>query len=406
MIFKYKGVDSLGKKVSDKIEAGSLSEAKSKIRAKKIIYESVNEETSTFNKEFILNRKYKISTKDLASLSRELSMYIRSGITIVSALKIVQTHYEKNKKMKLFLNTVSTHLNEGKNFYTALESQNVAVLPEFFKKSIEVSENGSILDEVLMELSRFLKEQDKIIKDIKGAFAYPTFMIVVSLVMIVFMLTFVVPQITGIFESMDQELPTPTKVVIAMGDFFSTNFVTILWLIFIFIATFAFFLKKSYKFKYFIHYFILKLPFFGDITEKNELARFSYIASLLTRSSVSFVETINLSANILDNLVIKKIFLLAAKNVVEGKLLSDALNNKNLGIDLDYAFIQSIALAEETSQVTNVLSNIAELYFEENRDKINILLTLLEPALMLFVGGSIGFIVAAMLLPIFSMSIG
>ena len=145
------------------------------------------------------------------------------------------------------------------------------------------------------------------------------------------------------------------------------------------------------------------MPLFGEIAEKSELARFAYMASLLTRSGVPFVQTINLSANILNNKVIKELFVSASKKVVEGKLLSSALNQSQTKID--NSFVQAIALGEETSQLENVLSNVSELYFEENRDKISLLLTLLEPALMLFVGGSIGFIVAAMLLPIFSMSI-
>ena len=404
MIFRYKGIDSQGKKVNDKLEANSISEAKSKLKIKKIIYQSINEESPSFFEDFTLSRKYKIPARELSSLSRELSMYIRSGISIVSALKILQTHYENNKKMKLFLTTVSTHLDEGKDFYAALESQSVVLLPEFFKQSIKVSESSGILDEVLLELSRFLKEQDKIKKEIRSAFAYPSFMIFISLLMISFMLSFVVPQITGVFESMDQELPKVTQVIIAMGDFFNNNFITILVLIFIFIVTFMFLMKKSHTFAYNIHKLILKLPLFGVITQKSELARFSYIASLLVRSGVPFVQTINLSANTLNNLVLKELFIDASGKVVEGKLLSNALNASKTKID--YAFIQSIALGEDTSEVQNVLTNISELYFEENRDKINMLLTLLEPALMLFVGGSIGFIVAAMLLPIFSMSIG
>ena len=403
MIFKYKGISSDGKKVSDRVEALSLSEAKSKLKSKGIIYQSISEDTPMFYEKFDFSSKYKIPPKELASLSRELSMYIRSGISIVSALKIVQTHYASNKKMKLFLSTVSTHLNEGQNFYTALDLQKVVELPKFFKESIKVSESSGILDEVLLELSRFLKEQDRIHKEIKGAFAYPSFMIIISLVMIAFMLTFVVPQITGIFESMDQELPVPTQFVIAAGDFFSNNFKLLLAIIFATVAIFMILKKNVYAFAYGVDKLVLKLPMFGKIAEKSELARFAYIASLLTRSGVTFVQTINLSANILNNLVIKELFLGASQKVVEGKLLSKALNESKTRIDT--AFIQSIALGEETSQVENVLTNISELYFEENRDKISLLLTLLEPALMLFVGGSIGFIVAAMLLPIFSMSI-
>jgi general secretion pathway protein F/type IV pilus assembly protein PilC len=403
MIFKYSGIDEFGKKLKDKIEAQNLKEAKSKLRSKKIIYQTIEEDTPSFFENINFSTKYKIPAKELSALSRELAMYIHSGISIVSALKIVQTHYENNKKMKLFLTTLSTHLDEGQNFYTALEAQNVVELPEFFKHSIKVSENGGILDEVLLELSKFLKEQDRIKKEIKGAFAYPSFMIIISLVMIAFMLTFVVPQITGIFTSMHQELPTPTKVVIAMGEFFQNNFKLILALIFAGVVSFMVMMKQSKAFAYFIHKILLKLPFFGEIIQKSELARFSYMASLLVRSGVPFVQTINLSSNILNNLVLKDLFLGASKKVVEGKLLSSALNESN--IKIDFAFIQSIALGEETSEVESVLSSVSELYFEENRDKISMLLTLLEPALMLFVGGSIGFIVAAMLLPIFSMSI-
>lgn len=404
MIFKYKGIDEAGNRVGDKVEALSMIEAKSKLKASKIIYESIEEENGSIFDALSVSMRYKIKPKELASLSRELSMYIRSGITIVAALKIVQTHYEKNKKMKLFLSTVSTHLDEGKNFYTALESQSVVALPEFFKHSIKVSESGGILDEVLLELSRFLREQDKIAREIKSAFAYPTFMILVSLVMVAFMLAFVVPQITGIFESMHQELPTPTKVVIAMGDFFRDNIKLIFVSIIVFVVAFMVLMKKSYTFAYGVHKFILKLPFFGAIAQKSELARFAYMASLLTRSGVPFVQTINLSANILNNLLLKELFINASTKVVEGKLLSNAINSSKTKID--NAFVQAIALGEETSQVQSVLTNISELYFEENREKISLLLTLLEPALMLVVGGSIGFIVAAMLLPIFSMSIG
>ena len=403
MIFKYKGINAEGKKVRDKIEALSLNEAKSKLRAKGIIYERIDEEKKSFFERFEFSTKRKIAPQELSSLSRELAIYIRSGISIVAALKVVQTHYERDKKMKLFLSTVSTLLDEGKNFYTALDEQSVVELPLFFKESIRVSEDGGILDEVLMELSRFLKEQDRLNKEIRSAFAYPTFMVVVSLVMIAFMLTFIVPQITGIFESMDQALPKPTQFVIALGEFFSQHYILLLTTLFSTVALFVLFRKYSHPFATFVDALLLKLPLFGTIIRKSELARFAYMASLLTRSGVPFVRTINLSANILNNRVIKKIFLDASSEVVEGKLLSKAL--KPFQKDLDISFIQAIALAEETSEVVVVLANISELYFEENRDKTAMLLTLLEPALMLFVGGAIGFIVAAMLLPIFSMSI-
>lgn len=403
MIFSYKGIDASGKRVRDKIEAASLLEAKSKLKAIGIIYETLEEDSASFFDSLSLTRKYRISPKELSILSRELAMYIRSGISIVSAIKIVQNHYVKKKKLHLFLTTISTYLDEGQNFYAALEAQSIVVLPEFFKQSIKVSESSGILDDVLLELSRFLKEQDRISKEISSAFAYPLFMIVVSLLMVGFMLAFVVPEITGIFASMDQELPSITQFVIGLGDFFNDNFVRLLVGGAIIATLFSIMMKINTTFKYSVHAFILRIPLFGEIAMKSELARFAYIGSLLVRSGVPFVQTINLSANILNNSVLRKIFADASVKVVEGKRLSQALHESSY--KLDHAFVQALALGEETSQVENVLVNISELYFEENRDKIGLLLSLLEPALMLFVGGMIGFIVAAMLLPIFSMSI-
>ena len=403
MIFSYKGIDAKGKKLKDRIEATSLDEAKQKLKSQGIIYQSIEEDAPSFFENFSFSRRYKVPAKELSQLSRELSMYIRSGISIVSAIKIVQSHYEHKKKMHLFLNSVSTFLDEGKNFYTALESQNIVILPEFFMQSIKVSESSGILDEVLLELSRFLKEQDRIAKEVKSAFAYPAFMMIVSLLMVAFMLAFVVPEITGIFEDMDQELPGITQFVIALGDFFSHNIGILIGAIAILVTLHLLAMQYNESYRYTIHRLVLKIPLFGTITLKSELARFAYIGSLLVRSGVPFVQTINLSSNILNNSVLKSLFSEAATKVVEGKRLSHALNESK--IKIDKSFIQALALGEETSQVEPVLVNISELYFEENRDKIALLLSLLEPGLMLFVGGAIGFIVSAMLLPIFSMSI-
>ncbi len=396
-------MDANGNKVRDKIEASSLAEAKSKLKNQKILYSDIKEESASVLDRLSFKRTYTVSPKELSNLSRELATYIRSGISIVQALRVVQNHYTDNKKLSLFLSEVNTLLDEGKTFYAALNEQTIVRLPEFYKQSIKVSEDGGILDEVLMELADFLKEQEKLRKEVKSAFAYPGFMIAVSLIMIAFMLTFVVPQITSIFASMHQELPTPTKVVIALANFFSHHYMALLVSLSAFVVLFVVLRKKSEKFAYGVDRILLKVPFFGNLIEHSELARFAYMASLLVRSGVTFVQTINLSSNILNNRVIKKVFQDASKEVVEGKTLSNALLKSPYKID--YAFVQTVALGEETSEVESVLSNISQLYFEENRDKTSMLLSLLEPALMLFVGGSIGFIVAAMLLPIFSMSI-
>lgn len=404
MVFGFVGLDKDGKRTKGKIEALSLSDAKARLRAKKILYTSIKEERESIFSKISISRAYKITPKELAVLSRDIALYIKAGISIVNAIKLTRNQYSGHKKMRNFLDTISTHLDEGKNFYQALENQNIIILPNFFKQSIKVSEDSGILDQVLLELSRFLKEQDKINKQIQSAFAYPMFIITVSIFMVGFMLSFVVPKITAIFSQLDQELPTITKIVIGAGDFLTDSWAYVsLGIVFV-VLFFWFMMNKSYTFKYTIHSMLLKIPFFGKLLESSELGRFSYISSVLIKSGVPFVQTINLAAKILKNSVVRELFEGASNKVVEGGKLSNALINSKYKID--QSFIQAIALGEETSEVSPILSNLSELYFEENRDKLAVFLSLLEPFLMLIVGGIIGFIVTAMLLPIFSMNIG
>jgi general secretion pathway protein F/type IV pilus assembly protein PilC len=203
---------------------------------------------------------------------------------------------------------------------------------------------------------------------------------------------------------MKQDLPPLTEAVIAIGDFMGANFQTMAFFFLALVGIFTYLMKNIASFKYGVDTLVLKVPLFGSIIQKSELGRFAYMNALLMRSGVPMVQGINLSSQILKNTVISTILQRAAKKVVEGSKLSSALasDEKIVGI----GFIQSIALGEETSNVPDVMSNMAELYFEDNKDKIGILLSLMEPMLMLFVGGVIGAIVISMLLPIFSMNMG
>jgi len=404
MLFKYSGFDTSGKKVKSKLEATSLEEAKGKLKTKGILYTSLDEENFNFSK-FSFKRKSSLSLSTLSYLSRDLSMYLNSGISLISAMNLLKQRYKNDKTLNSFFESISTYLDEGKNFYVALESQNIVKLPEFYKQSIKISENGGLLESVLLELAIFLKEQDRIKKQVSSALAYPLFILFISVLMVGFMLSFIVPKLTDIFTQIDQELPTITQVVISLGDFFSNNYISISFVIISAIFTFLTLLKRSDSFKYAFDKLILKLPFFSTMIEQAELSRFSYMNSILIKSGVPIVQAINLSANILKNSVIKKVFVEASQSVVEGKKLSVLLASNKI-YKIDESFIHSIAIGEDTSKLSEILNNLATLYNESNKDKTDIFLSLLEPMFMLFVGVTIGTIVIAMLLPIFSMNIG
>ena len=404
MLFKYQGFDKNGLKIKSKLEATSIEEVKSKLKVKGILYTYLEEENFNFSK-FSFKRKKTLDLSTLSYLSRDLSIYLNSGISLISSINLLKQRYKNDKVLGSFFESISTYLDEGKNFYIALDSQKVLTLPDFYKQSIKISENGGLLESVLLELSSFLKEQDRIRKQVASALAYPLFILFISFFMVGFMLSFIVPKITDIFAQIDQSLPPSTQIVIALGDFFSNNYAYVILGFVIVILTFTLLMKKSKKFKYFFDKFTLSVPFFSTMIEQGELARFSYMNSILIKSGVPIVQAINLSANILKNSVIKRVFVEASKSVVEGKRLSILLSQNKI-YKIDESFIHSISIGEDTSRLSEILNNLATLYNESNKDKTDIFLSLLEPIFMLFVGITIGFIVISMLLPIFSMNLG
>jgi len=404
MLFKYKGYDKNGKKVSSSIEALNLKIAKSQLKHKNIIVTNISENNFTFFNKILKKNKKNISPLVLSVISRDLSIYLDSGISLLNAIKLISQRYKKDRLLNPFFQSLISYLDEGKNFYTALEKQDSIAIPEFYLQSIKISEDGGILKGVLIELSDYLNEQYRLKKQITQAMTYPIFIIVVAIAMLTFMLTFVVPKITAIFEQNGQELPQITTFIINLGDFVGANIQMILILLTIFIFIFSISMKKIPSFKYKVDFILLKIPFLGSIIQVDQLARFAYMNSILIKSGVPVVQAFQMGAGILNNSVLKKLFDTASKKVVEGEKLSSILDNSKI-YKVDISFIQAIAIGEETSQLNKVLQNLAELYNVTNKDKIASFLSLLEPMLMLLVGGAVGFILIATLLPIFSMSI-
>jgi len=405
MLFKYTGFDKDGNKVINKVEATTLSMAKQQLKQNQIIYIKINEDKYNIFELNFLKGKTKLKSIVLSRITRDLSIYLNSGISLLNAIKLLSTRYKNDKKLNPFFISIISYLDEGKNLYTSLVEQRIIKLPEFYLQSIKISEDSGILQTVLIELSDYLKEQDKINKQISSAMVYPMFIIVVSLFMVAFMLSFIVPKITTVFEQNEQKLPPLTQFVIDAGNIVINYYPIMIFLFISVILVFIFMMKNNARFKYFIDAFILKVPFIGKLIEIGELSRFSYMNSILIRSGIPIVQSFKLGSNIIKNSVIKKLFITASADVVEGKRLSMILDKSNV-YKVDIAFIQAISIGEETSTLSIVLENLTELYTTQNKDKIAIFLTLLEPMLMLIVGALIGFIVLAMLLPIFSMSLG
>ncbi|MDH5465586.1 MAG: type II secretion system F family protein, partial [Thiovulaceae bacterium] len=220
MVYKYKGINQNGSKATGRIEAPSLDDAKKRLKGQGILYEMVKESGENFFNRFQKLRTATLPIKILSNFSRNLSIYLKAGVPLIQAIRLLKTDVQ-NQKLGDFLTAIETMIEEGKSFHGALDAQKVVKLPHFYTQSIKVAEDNGLLDKVLIELSSFLKNQEAMTKQVKKALTYPMFIVLMAVIMVGVMLTVVVPKITAMFDQMKQELPSLTKFVVAAGDFIS-----------------------------------------------------------------------------------------------------------------------------------------------------------------------------------------
>ncbi len=395
MKFKYTALDKKGKKQKGIIEAQNLKEAKSALKDLIII----DIKPVKFNFNLIISKK--ISKKDLSKLFLTIGLYLKASIPLLNAVKLTKNQSDNGKIVK-FLNFLEKEIKEGNSFSSALEKQKILNLSPYIINTVKAGEESGKLYLVLIEMSKFLKDEEKLFSKTKQALIYPLFIVFMSVIMVSFMLTTVVPKITKVFSSLHQKLPSVTEFVINTSSFFKQNYITIGIIFLISFFGFIFAYKKIYRFRIFTDSLLLKIPFVKKIIISKELGKFSYLVYVLTNSGVNYITAVNLAANTIENEKIKSIFKKAINEVLEGKKLSVSLIKA--GFNFDKSFIQALSLAEETSEIGDILQNISQIYFEENESRINTLLSLIEPVLIITIGGIIGFIITAMLLPMFSMN--
>lgn len=399
MKYKYVVYDKKGEKKKGIIEANTLEEAKYKLH-NFLIVDIKPVKSLNFN--IHINLSKNVKRKDLAKLFNILGLYLKASIPLIKAITLTKNQ-EENQLLINFLDYLYVNINEGKSFFNAINEQNIVNIPEYIKSSIKVGEESGKLDIVLMEMSKFLKEEDKIFSKVSQAFIYPMFIVIVSIFMVFFMLTTVVPKIVKVFENLHQKLPNITIFVINFGNFLKNNYLNIIIITLLIIFIFIYLYKKQYKFRFFLDKFLLKIPIVSKIILSKELGRFSYLTYVLVNSGVNYIVAIKLSVNTVSNYYIKNLFKNALQHVTQGDKLSIAL--KKVDFNIDETFIQAIILGEETGEIRQILKNLSEIYFEDNQYRINTLLSVIEPLLIIIVGAVIGFIITALLLPMTNLNV-
>lgn len=394
--FQYQALKKNGSTSKGVLEADSERHARQLLREQGLIPTQVNvltqQRVGTGTRS-----KGKISAADLALFTRQLATLLAAGIPVEESLRGVSEQTEKDKVRELIIG-VRAKVLEGYGLAQAM-TQYPQAFPELYRATVGSGEQTGHLDAVLEKLADYTENQQQTRQKVQQALIYPFIMILVSVAIICFLLTFVVPKIIEVFTSSGQSLPEMTEFLITLSNFVKSYGLYLL--IVIILAVMAF--KRSLnniKIKMAWHRLLLRLPIVSYLVKTINVARYIHTFGILFAAGVSVLETMRVAGSLVTNVVMRQAFDTATLKVREGGGISEAL--KDTGYISPMA-IHLIASGEKSGQLSNMMERSANHLDNEVKRLIDTSLTLLEPLVILFMGAIVLFIVLATLLPIFSM---
>jgi len=339
-----------------------------------------------------------VSLAEKMMFTRNLQVMINSGLPLPRALETL-AYQTNSKKFKEALLEIREQIIKGKNFSDAL-TKYPSIFSELFQNMVKVGEEAGNLDEVLKILSQQIEREYELKAKIKGALMYPIVIVMAMVGIGILMLIMVVPKLSETFAELEIELPLTTKVVIGLG-----NFLVEKWLLCIFILIFIFalfwFASKTKRGKKFIDTITLKIPVISPLIKKTNSAYTVRTLSSLTAAGVPIVKSLSVVAGVLGNSYYKNAILEAADKVKKGEKLSEAM--KSYQDIFPLIVMQMMEVGEETGETSSVLAKLADFFEEEISYATKNLTSVIEPILMLIVGGVIGFFAISMVQPMYSM---
>ncbi|HFC76755.1 MAG TPA: type II secretion system F family protein [Candidatus Moranbacteria bacterium] len=345
-----------------------------------------------------LDRLATISLRDKMMFARNLSVMISSGLTISKAIKNLSAQMS-NKRFQKILLQIYNDVRSGKNLSDAMASF-PGVFNELFVNMVRVGEIGGNLEETLKIVAVQLEKENSLKNKVKGAMMYPAVIVVAMVGVGVLMLTYILPKITGVFSGMNVQLPKTTQFVIALSDIFKRHGVAVL----IFFVVFAVFLRiflKTQTGKKTLSFVLLKTPAIKNMVIKINCARFSRIYSSLLKSGVTALDALKIVSNTLSNYYYKEALNESIKRIQKGVDLSKIIGEKP---DLFPVLVkQMLEVGEQTGETETVLLKMAEFYEDEVDQLTKNLSSIIEPVLMLVMGGAVGFFAVSMLQPMYSL---
>ena len=341
----------------------------------------------------------KMSTKDLIFWLTQLSTYIKAGLTLNEAIKILTAQMKGNKARVTAFKAISYELTLGESFSSALEKQGT-MFPALLINMIKAAEASGTLVETLDDMANYYTELDETRKQMVSAMTYPTIIMVFALAVIVFILVYVVPQFTEIYASSDAEITGVTKIVIDVSNFLKEDYMIIIGVVAVSIVTLVILYKTVKAFKTSFQIFLMHIPIVKDVIIYNEMTIFSKTFASLLRNNVFITDSMDILSRITNNEVYRAILYKTINNIVKGEKISEAFKDHWAVPDVAYYMIVT---GESTGELANMMQKVSEYYQLLHKNIVNNLKSFIEPIMISMLAVIVGLIIIAVIGPMFDM---
>ena len=396
-VYLWKAETQKGKMLKGEIEAASEQIAVSQLKKRNLTVKKLKPKPKDLF-ENVSFMQPKVTNNDIVVFTRQFSTMIDAGLPLIQGLNILAEQAE-NPTFRKILKELTKDVEGGATLAEAMK-KHPEVFDNLFVNLVSAGEIGGILDTILQRLATFIEKAAELKAKIKGAMTYPIVVMAIAFIVIAVILIFVIPVFEDMFASFGSALPVPTQIVVAMSNFMKGN---AHWII-IALVVISWILKRyraTTGGRKLTDTLALKLPVFGDLLRKTAVARFTRTLGTMMQSGVPILDALEIVAKTAGNVVIEEIIYDVRGSIAEGQTIAEPLSENDVFPGM---VIQMISVGEATGALDTMLEKIADFYDKEVDTAVEALTSMLEPLLMLFLGGAIGGLVVAMYLPIFSMA--
>ncbi len=401
-VFSYEAVREDGKRVKGIIDAESPRAAVLRLKSKRQVPLSIREETfhaASQPATSLWSRLWHhVGLTDVMALTRQLAILLRAGLSVTASLTAMVGQMD-NPYLSGVLTNIRERISEGSALHEALRGY-PHIFPPLYVESVAAGEESGRLSEVLMGLSDFLNRQITLRNRLLTSLAYPVIMALAALGVFLILIIYVLPSVSEIFKTIHQPLPFVTRVFLAVGGWVQAYGY---WVPIMMAVLFLLFLrvKRTPRGRLFFDALWLKVPGVSQWVKKAQIARFSRTLSTILTSGIPLIKALRLTKGVITNRVLQASLNDVIQQIGEGKALGTALGRL---FWVPPIVTQMIAVGEESGGLEEMLTRVADMYEEETEAAMKTLLSVMEPLMILFMGGIVGWIVISVLLPIFNMN--